>query len=158
MCFSAPRTGSTNRCKTVVNAPWHVTDSVHDRDPRRNASTVRRRPAAGGRGRTSIPPRDSPANIHHDCCGGIGRRPLSRALEAQARRRSPLSRLHALAALLLAVGAGLTQSWHTALFAAVAILGIRLLQDYFVTPTLLGGAVGMSPLVVLVSVLELESE
>ena len=57
-----------------------------------------------------------------------------------------------LAALLLAVGAGLTVSWHTAALAGGALLVIRVLQDYVVNPRVLGGAVGLSPLLVLVSV------
>ena len=58
-----------------------------------------------------------------------------------------------LIAIALAVGAGLTISWHIAALAGAALLGIRLLEDYVVTPRILGGAVGLSPLVVLVSVL-----
>ena len=57
-----------------------------------------------------------------------------------------------LLAIVLAAAAGLTSSWHIALYAAVALLAIRLLEDYLVTPRVLGGAVGLSPLVVLVSV------
>lgn len=57
-----------------------------------------------------------------------------------------------LAALALTVGVGLTASWHTAVFAGVALLAIRLLEDYLVTPRVLGGAVGLSPLLTLVSV------
>jgi predicted PurR-regulated permease PerM len=55
-------------------------------------------------------------------------------------------------AILLVVGVGLTASWHVALFAAVALLGLRLAQDYLVTPRVLGGATGLPPLVVLISV------
>jgi predicted PurR-regulated permease PerM len=57
-----------------------------------------------------------------------------------------------LAALALAVGAGLTASWHVAAIAGAALLAIRLFEDYFVTPRVLGGAVGLSPLLTLVSV------
>lgn len=57
-----------------------------------------------------------------------------------------------LVAIIITVGAGLTQSWHVALYAAIVLLAIRLLEDYLVTPRVLGGAVGLSPLVVLVSV------
>jgi predicted PurR-regulated permease PerM len=57
-----------------------------------------------------------------------------------------------LIAVILAVGAGLTHSWHTALFAAIAFFAIRLIEDYFVSPRVLGGTVGLSPLLVLVSV------
>ncbi len=56
------------------------------------------------------------------------------------------------AAIVLAAGAGLTVSWHTAAFAAGALLALRLLQDYIISPRFLGGAVGLPPLLVLVSV------
>jgi predicted PurR-regulated permease PerM len=52
----------------------------------------------------------------------------------------------------LAVGVGLTVSWHLALAAGVIVLAVRLLEDYLVIPNVLGDAVGLSPLVVLVSV------
>jgi len=52
----------------------------------------------------------------------------------------------------LAVGVGFTQSWHTALFAGLIVLGVRLLEDYVIVPRVLGHAVGLSPLVVLISV------
>ena len=52
----------------------------------------------------------------------------------------------------LAVGVGLTQSWEMALAAGVIVLVVRLLEDYLVIPRVLGEAVGLSPLVVLVSV------
>jgi predicted PurR-regulated permease PerM len=57
-----------------------------------------------------------------------------------------------LAAGLLAIGAGLTVSWHTAALAAGAVFGLRLIQDYVVGPRVLGHAVGLSPLIVLVTV------
>jgi predicted PurR-regulated permease PerM len=57
-----------------------------------------------------------------------------------------------LVAVGIAVGAGLTDSWHTAVFAGAALLAIRLLEDYLVTPRVLGGAVGLPPLLTLVSV------
>ena len=57
-----------------------------------------------------------------------------------------------LAAGALAVGVGLTVSWQTALAAGLAVLIVRLLEDYFVIPRVLGDAVGLTPLVVLVSV------
>jgi predicted PurR-regulated permease PerM len=56
------------------------------------------------------------------------------------------------AAIVLAAGAGLTVSWHIAVFAAGALLALRLFQDYIVSPRFLGGAVGLPPLLVLVSV------
>src|SRR5918999_244092 len=57
-----------------------------------------------------------------------------------------------LAAGALAVGVGVTQSWGVALAAGIAVLVVRLLEDYLVIPRVLGEAVGLSPLVVLVSV------
>jgi len=57
-----------------------------------------------------------------------------------------------LAAGALAVGVGLTQSWGVALAAGIAVLVVRLLEDYIVIPRVLGDAVGLSPLVVLVAV------
>jgi len=56
-----------------------------------------------------------------------------------------------LLALTLSVAAGLTVSWNTAALAGGALLAIRLLEDYLVTPRVLGGAVGLSPLIVMVS-------
>jgi predicted PurR-regulated permease PerM len=57
-----------------------------------------------------------------------------------------------LAAGALAVGVGLTQSWHMALAAGIAVLCVRLLEDYLILPKVLGEATGLSPLVVLFSV------
>jgi predicted PurR-regulated permease PerM len=57
-----------------------------------------------------------------------------------------------LAALILAVAAGLTVSVHTALLAGAALLLIRVAQDYVINPRVLGGAVGLSPLLVLIAV------
>jgi predicted PurR-regulated permease PerM len=53
---------------------------------------------------------------------------------------------------VLAVGVGLTESWHVALFAGLIVLAVRQLEDYLIVPRVLGHAVGLSPLVVLVSV------
>jgi len=52
----------------------------------------------------------------------------------------------------LAVGVGLTVSPGVAIAAGVAVLVVRLLEDYVVIPRVLGEAVGLSPLLVLVSV------
>ena len=52
----------------------------------------------------------------------------------------------------LAVGVGLTESWQLGLTAGVIVLAVRLLEDYLVIPKVLGDAVGLSPLLVLVSV------
>ena len=57
-----------------------------------------------------------------------------------------------LAAGALAIGVGATQSWHLALFAGLIVLAVRQLEDYVIVPRVLGHAVGLSPLVVLVSV------
>jgi predicted PurR-regulated permease PerM len=57
-----------------------------------------------------------------------------------------------LAAGALAIGVGLTQSWHLALFAGLIVLGVRQLEDYVIVPRVLGHAVGLSPLIVLFSV------
>jgi predicted PurR-regulated permease PerM len=57
-----------------------------------------------------------------------------------------------LVAGMLAVGVGLTESVGVAIAAGVAVLTVRLLEDYIVIPRVLGDAVGLSPLIVLVSV------
>ena len=57
-----------------------------------------------------------------------------------------------LAAGAVAVGAGLTVGWTVALGAGIAVLVLRQLQDYVIGPRVMGHAVGLSPLVVLVTV------
>jgi predicted PurR-regulated permease PerM len=57
-----------------------------------------------------------------------------------------------LSAGALAIGVGLTESWQLALTAGLIVLAVRLLEDYLVIPKVLGDAVGLSPLLVLVSV------
>jgi predicted PurR-regulated permease PerM len=57
-----------------------------------------------------------------------------------------------LSAGALAVGVGLTDSVEVAVGAGLIVLVVRLLEDYLVIPRVLGDAVGLSPLVVLVSV------
>jgi predicted PurR-regulated permease PerM len=57
-----------------------------------------------------------------------------------------------LAAGTLAIGVGLTESWQLALAAGLIVLTVRLAEDYLVIPKVLGDAVGLSPLLVLVSV------
>src|ERR687895_686374 len=52
----------------------------------------------------------------------------------------------------LAVGVGLTESIGLGIAAGIAVLVVRLLEDYIVIPRVLGEAVGLSPLLVLVSV------
>ena len=60
-----------------------------------------------------------------------------------------------LAAGAVAIGAGLTVSWTVALGAGIAVLVLRQLQDYVIAPRVMGHAVGLSPLVVLVSVVSI---
>ena len=57
-----------------------------------------------------------------------------------------------LAAGALAVGVGFTSSWHVALAAGICVFVVRLLEDYLIVPRVLGDAVGLSPLLVLISV------
>ena len=57
-----------------------------------------------------------------------------------------------IAAGVVAVGVGLTESWHVGLAAGLCVLAVRLLEDYLVVPRVLGDAVGLSPLLVLFSV------
>jgi predicted PurR-regulated permease PerM len=57
-----------------------------------------------------------------------------------------------LAAGVLAVGVGLTVDWKHALYAGIAVWGLRLLQDYVINPRVFGHAVGLSPLVLLLMV------
>jgi predicted PurR-regulated permease PerM len=52
----------------------------------------------------------------------------------------------------LAIGVGLTVSWEVALAAGLAVLVVRVAEDYIVIPRVLGDAVGLTPLVVLVAV------
>jgi predicted PurR-regulated permease PerM len=52
----------------------------------------------------------------------------------------------------LAIAAGFVESWHVALLAGLVVFAVRMLEDYVVIPKVLGHAVGLSPLVVLVSV------
>jgi predicted PurR-regulated permease PerM len=57
-----------------------------------------------------------------------------------------------LSAGIIAVAVGFTASTHVAILAAVCVLAVRMAEDYIVMPKVLGGAVGLSPLLVLVSV------
>jgi predicted PurR-regulated permease PerM len=52
----------------------------------------------------------------------------------------------------VAVVVALTVNWQTAVLTAVAVYGLRLLQDYVINPRVMGRAVGLSPLVVLITV------
>ena len=56
-----------------------------------------------------------------------------------------------LAAGVVAVGVGLTESVQLAVIAAVVVIVVRLTQDYLINPHIFGEATGMSPLVVLIS-------
>jgi predicted PurR-regulated permease PerM len=53
---------------------------------------------------------------------------------------------------VVAVGVGLTASWHVALAAGIAVLVVRQFEDYVVIPRVMGHVTGLSPLLVLVSV------
>ena len=57
-----------------------------------------------------------------------------------------------IAAGALAVGVGLTDSWQVATAAGIAVLVVRLAEDYLIIPRVLGHAVGLTPLTVLVAV------
>jgi predicted PurR-regulated permease PerM len=57
-----------------------------------------------------------------------------------------------LAAGATAIGVGLTVGWTVALGAGIAVLVLRQMQDYIIAPRVMGHAVGLSPLVVLVTV------
>jgi len=52
----------------------------------------------------------------------------------------------------IAIGVGLTKSIGVGIAAGAAVLVVRLLEDYLLLPRVLGGATGLSPLLVLVSV------
>lgn len=52
----------------------------------------------------------------------------------------------------VAVGVGLTVSWHLGLFAGIVVLVVRQIEDYVVIPRVMGHVTGLSPLLVLVSV------
>jgi predicted PurR-regulated permease PerM len=58
-----------------------------------------------------------------------------------------------LAAGAVAIGVGLTVGWTVTIGAGIAVLVLRQLQDYVIAPRVMGHAVGLSPLVVLVSVI-----
>ena len=55
----------------------------------------------------------------------------------------------------IAVGVGLTAGWTVAIGAGIAVLVLRQLEDYIIVPRVMGHAVGLSPLVVLVSVISI---
>jgi predicted PurR-regulated permease PerM len=57
-----------------------------------------------------------------------------------------------LAAGALAVAVGFTSSVNVALLAVACVIAVRLLEDYLIMPKVLGEAVGLSPLLVLISV------
>jgi predicted PurR-regulated permease PerM len=53
---------------------------------------------------------------------------------------------------ILAIGVGLTKSVTVGVAAGIVILVQRQLEDYLIAPRILGGAVGLSPLLVMISV------
>jgi predicted PurR-regulated permease PerM len=57
-----------------------------------------------------------------------------------------------LAAGALAIGVGFTVSWEMGIAAGVAVLVVRVVEDYLVMPRVLGDAVGLTPIVVLLAV------
>ncbi len=57
-----------------------------------------------------------------------------------------------LAAAVVSIGVGLTVSTKAAVLAAVAVYGLRILQDYLIGPRIVGHAVALAPLLVLVNV------
>jgi predicted PurR-regulated permease PerM len=57
-----------------------------------------------------------------------------------------------IAAGVIAIGVGLTAGWTVAIGAGLAVLILRQLEDYVIVPRVMGHAVGLSPLVVLISV------
>jgi predicted PurR-regulated permease PerM len=57
-----------------------------------------------------------------------------------------------LAAAVVSIGVGLTVSTRAAILAAVAVYGLRLLQDYLIGPRVVGHAVSLPPIFVLVNV------
>ena len=57
-----------------------------------------------------------------------------------------------IAAGALAIGVGLTQSWHLALAAGLVVVIVRQIEDYVVVPRVLGHATGLSPLLLLFAV------
>ncbi|MDX6506868.1 MAG: hypothetical protein QOG06_1512 [Gaiellaceae bacterium] len=57
-----------------------------------------------------------------------------------------------LAAGVVAVGVGLTASWHVALAAGIAVLVVRQIEDYVVIPRVMGHVTGLSPMLVLIGV------
>lgn len=57
-----------------------------------------------------------------------------------------------LAAGAVAVGVGLTESWHVALAAGIAVIVVRQFEDYIVIPRVMGHVTGLSPLLVLIGV------
>src|SRR5438132_1519462 len=58
-----------------------------------------------------------------------------------------------LSAGVLAVAVGATHSWGVAVAAGIVVLVQRQLEDYLIAPRVLGGAVGLSPLLVMTAVI-----
>jgi predicted PurR-regulated permease PerM len=57
-----------------------------------------------------------------------------------------------IAAGAIAIAVGFTASWHVALAAGIAVLIVRVLEDYVVIPRVMGHVTGLSPMLVLVGV------
>ena len=53
---------------------------------------------------------------------------------------------------LLVIAVGLPESLHVALLALAVLIGVREFQSYVINPRLMGGSVGLSPLITLVTV------
>ncbi|HEY3017868.1 MAG TPA: AI-2E family transporter [Gaiellaceae bacterium] len=53
---------------------------------------------------------------------------------------------------VLAISVGFTESWRVALAAGLCVFVVRMLEDYLIIPRVLGDAVGLSPLLVLISI------
>jgi predicted PurR-regulated permease PerM len=53
---------------------------------------------------------------------------------------------------LLILAVGVPESWHVTLLALAVMIGVREFQSYVINPRLMGGSVGLSPLITLVSV------
>src|SRR5262249_13216391 len=54
--------------------------------------------------------------------------------------------------VLLVLAVGVPESWHVTLLALAVLVGVREFQSYVINPRLMGGSVGLSPLITLVTV------
>ena len=83
---------------------------------------------------------------------GFGLQPLGEAAQEHPGLVEIVPVIGPLVAGVVAIGVGLSVSTHLAVVAGLLVLGVRLLEDYLIIPRVLGHSVGLSPLVVLVSV------